>query len=113
MKLVIAYIRPECLNAVKQELANRQIHNISVMNALGSGRQMVGADTYRGVLMEVNLLKKIRLEIGVNDAFVEPAVAAISHAAKTGNTGDGVIFVLECAGAVRIRTLENGPAAMG
>ncbi len=113
MKLVIAYIRPECLNAVKQELANRKIHNISVMNALGSGRQKVGADTYRGVLMEVNLIKKVRLEIGVNDDFVEPTVAAISHAAKTGKEGDGIIFVMECAGAIRIRTLENGPAAMG
>jgi len=113
MKLVIAYIRPECLNAVKQELAKRKIGNISAVNALGSGRQKGGFDTYRGVMMEVNLLKRVRLEIGVNDDFVEPAVAAISVGAKTGKEGDGVIFVLECAGAIRIRTLENGPAAMG
>ncbi len=113
MKLVIAYIRPERLNAVKQELANRDIRNISVSNALGSGRQRGGFDTYRGVLMEVSMHKKVRLEIGVNDDFVEPTVAAISAGGKTGAEGDGVIFILECAGAIRIRTLENGPAAMG
>lgn len=113
MKLVIAYIRPECLNAVKQELTNRHIHNISVMSILGSTRQKRGVDSYRGRRMDVNLLKKVRIEIGVNDDIVEPAVAAISMGAKTGKEGDGVIFVLECAGAIRIRTLENGPAALG
>ncbi len=113
MKLVIAYIRPECLNAVKQELYAKKIYNMSVTNVLGSGRQKGFTETYRGVVMEVNLLKKMRLEIGVNDDYAEQAIEAINAGARTGKEGDGVIFVLECAAAVRIRTQETGPAAMG
>lgn len=113
MKLVVAYIRPECLNAVKQELFAKKICNMSVTNVLGSGRQKGFTETYRGVVMEVNLLKKLRLEIGVNDDYAEQAVEAINAGARTGKEGDGVIFVLECAAAIRIRTQETGPAAMG
>lgn len=113
MKLVIAYIRPECLNAVKQELYSRKIYNLSVTNILGSGRQKGFTEMYRGVVLEVNLLKKIRLEIGINDDFVEQAVEGITAGARTGKEGDGVIFVQECTAAIRIRTQETGPAAMG
>ncbi|MBT8762611.1 P-II family nitrogen regulator [Desulfohalobiaceae bacterium Ax17] len=113
MKLIIAYIRPEKLNSVKQELYAAKIFNMSVTNVLGSGRQKGFTETYRGVVVEVNLLKKIRLEIGVNDDFVQPAIEAIKKGAQTGKEGDGVIFVLEIADAMRIRTEEKGPAAMG
>ena len=113
MKLIIAYIRPERLNAVKQELYAAKIFNMSVTNVLGSGRQKGFTETYRGVVVEVNLLKKVRLEIGVNDDFVQPAIDAIKKGAQTGKEGDGVIFVLEIAYAMRIRTEEKGPAAMG
>jgi nitrogen regulatory protein P-II 1 len=113
MKLIIAYIRPECLNSVKQALYAKQIYNMSVTNVLGSGRQKGFTETYRGVIMEVNLLKKIRLEIGLNDEFAEAAMEAIKTGAQTGNEGDGVIFMLDIAEAMRIRTEETGPTSMG
>ena len=113
MKLIIAYIRPECLNSVKQALYAQKIYNMSVTNVLGSGRQKGFTETYRGVIMEVNLLKKIRLEIGLNDEFAEPAMEAIKTGAQTGNEGDGVIFMLDIAEAIRIRTEETGPKSMG
>jgi len=113
MKMIIAYIRPEKLNSVKQELYASKIYNLSVTNVLGSGRQKGFTETYRGVAVEVNLLKKVRLEIGVNEEFVQPALEAIKKGAQTGNEGDGVVFVLEVAQAMRIRTEETGQAAMG
>jgi len=113
MKLVIAYIRPEKLNDVKEKLYAAKIYNMSVTNVLGSGRQKGFTETYRGVLKEVNLLKKVRLEIGVNENFVQPCLKAIQEGAYTGKEGDGVIFVLEIAEALRIRTEETGPQAMG
>ena len=113
MKMVTAFIRPECLNAVKTELYAREIFNLSVTNVLGSGRQKGFTETYRGVIMEVNLLKKVRLEIAVNDSFEEPAVQAIMKGAYTGREGDGVIFVQDILRAHRIRTKEEGREAIG
>lgn len=113
MKLIIAYIKPERLNDVKQALYEAQIHNMSVTNIVGSGRQRGYSETYRGVEIEVNLLKKVRLEIGVNDDFVQPAIDAITRGARTGQIGDGVLFVLPVEQALRIRTGELGPPAMG
>jgi len=113
MKLVIAYIRPERLNAVKQALYEKKIYNMSVTNSLGSGRQKGFTETYRGVVMEVNLLKKVRLEIGLNDDFLDAALTAIKQGAQTGAEGDGVIFVQDLVQAIRIRTEEEGPTAMG
>jgi nitrogen regulatory protein P-II 1 len=86
---------------------------MSVTNSLGSGRQKGFTETYRGVVMEVNLLKKIRLEIGLNDDFLEPALEAIKKGAQTGAEGDGVVFVQDLEQAIRIRTEEEGPVAMG
>ena len=108
MKLIIAYIRPEMLNAVKQALYAKEIYSLSVTNVLGSGRQKGFTETYRGVQMEVNLLKKVRLEIAVNDSFEPLAIEAIKASGQTGNEGDGVIFVVELAKAMRIRTGEDG-----
>lgn len=108
MKLVIAYIRPERLNAVKQELYAKEIFSLSVSNVLGSGRQKGFTETYRGVVMEVNLLKKVRVEVAVNDSFLDPCLDGIKKGGQTGNEGDGVIFVLDLGQALRIRTGEEG-----
>lgn len=113
MKLIIAYIKPEKLNDVKQALYDAEVYNMSVTNIVGSGRQRGFSETYRGVEQEVNLIKKVRLEIGVNDEFVEPALKALNDGARTGEIGDGVIFVLPIEQAMRIRTGESGSPAMG
>jgi nitrogen regulatory protein P-II 1 len=113
MKLVIAYVQPDKLNAVKQSLYESGITKMSVTNVLGCGQQGGYHESYRGVDIEVNLLKKIRLEIAVNDDFVKPTVDAIIKGAKTGKIGDGKIFVLELPQCIRIRTGEIGEAAIG
>ncbi|MFH1034968.1 MAG: P-II family nitrogen regulator [Pseudomonadota bacterium] len=113
MKLIIAYVKPERLNDVKQALYEAKIYNMSATNIVGSGRQKGFSETYRGVQMEVNLIKKVRLEIGVNDEFVDPAIEAITKGARTGQIGDGVLFVLPVERALRIRTGESDGPAMG
>ena len=113
MKLIIAYIQPERLNAVKQALYEREIYKVSVTNALGCGQQKGYHESYRGVDIEVNLLKKIRLEVAVNESFVEPTVEAIVKGARTNTIGDGKIFILELAECIRIRTGERGSEAIG
>ncbi|MCK9286112.1 MAG: P-II family nitrogen regulator [Sphaerochaetaceae bacterium] len=113
MKLIVAYIQPEKLNDVKQELYRREIFKISVSNSLGCGQQKGYKKVYRGVDIEVNLLKKVRIEIAVNDAFVEPTIEAILDGAQTSVIGDGKIFVLPIEQCIRIRNRENGPQAIG
>ncbi len=113
MKLVIAYIRPEKLADVKKALYEAGIYAMSVTNVLGCGRQKGYTETYRGVIQEVNLLKKLRIEMGLNDENVPKALEAIAAGARTGAMGDGVIFVVPVAEALRIRTMETGPPAMG
>lgn len=113
MKLIIAYIQPERLNAVKQALYEKEVYKISVTNALGCGRQKGYHESYRGTDIEVNLLKKVRLEIAVNDNFVEPAIDALIQGARTGKIGDGKIFILDLLECIRIRTGETGSAAIG
>jgi len=113
LKLIIAYIQPERLNAVKQALYEKEVYKISVTNALGCGRQKGYHESYRGTDIEVNLLKKVRLEIAVNDNFVEPAIDALIQGARTGKIGDGKIFILDLLECIRIRTGETGSAAIG
>ena len=113
MKLIIAYIKPERLNAVKQELYKRNVFKMSVSNALGCGQQKGDVEAYRGAMAEVNLLKKVRLAIGVNDDFVETTLEGIIAGARTGRIGDGKIFVLPMEDCIRIRTGEHGPDAIG
>ncbi len=113
MKLIIAYIQPEKLSDVKQELYRAEVFKMSVTNALGCGQQKGYTESYRGVEMEVNLLKKVRLEIAVNEDFVRPTVEAIIAGAKTGQIGDGKIFVLDLHQCIRIRTGETGSGAIG
>lgn len=113
MKLITAYIRPEKLNDVKQTLYAKKIYKISITNALGCGQQQGYQELYRGSGREVNLLKKLRLEIAVNDAFVQPTIEAIITGATTGQIGDGKIFVMDLADCIRIRTREAGEEAIG
>ena len=113
MKLIVAYIQPERLNDVKRELYAAEVHKMSVTNALGCGQQRGYTEHYRGVDMEVNLLKKVRLDIAVNEDFVKPTVDAIIKGARTGQIGDGKIFILQLADCIRIRTGETGAEAIG
>ncbi|MCH7959536.1 MAG: P-II family nitrogen regulator [Candidatus Hydrogenedentes bacterium] len=113
MKLLIAYIQPEKLNDVKQALYEAEITKMSVTNALGCGAQGGFHESYRGADIEVNLLKKVRLEIAVNNDYVTATIDAIIKGAKTGNIGDGKIFVIELADCIRIRTNEVGELAVG
>ena len=113
MKLIVAYIQPEKLTAVKQSLYEAEVFKISVTNALGCGQQRGYHESYRGVDIEVNLLKKVRLEIAVNADFVKPTVDAIIKAARTGEIGDGKIFITNLDECIRIRTGETGPEAIG
>lgn len=113
MKLIIAIIQPHKLEDVLLELDKREIHLKTVSNALGCGRQKGRTEVYRGRKETGNLLKKVRLEIAVNEDFVEPTISAIMKGAKTGNIGDGKIFVVDLAECVRIRTGEKGKLAIG
>ena len=113
MKLIIAIIQPNRLEEVKEELYKAQVNLITVSEVLGHGRQMGVTEIYRGAKETGNLLRKIRLEIAVNDNFVEPTIKAIVKGAKTQETGDGKIFVLDLKECVRIRTEERGSVAIG
>jgi len=113
MRLVIAYIQPERLTAVKQALYETEVFKMSVTNALGCGEQKGYHETYRGVDIEVNLLKKVRIEIAVNEDFVDRTVKAIVKGARTGTIGDGKILIVALEDCIRIRTGETGRDAIG
>ncbi len=113
MKLIIAYIQPYKLNDVKKALYKAEVFKMSVTNSLGCGAQKGNTESYRGVTFEVNLLKKIRIEIAVNEDFVQKSIDAIIEGAQTGNIGDGKIFVLDLPECIRIRTQETGSMAIG
>lgn len=113
MKLITAYIKPEKLGAVKMALYKNKIFKMSVTNALGCGQQKGYNESYRGVDLEVNLLKKIRVEIAVNKEFVKSTIYAITNGAKTDSIGDGKIFVTDLEQCIRIRTGETGADAIG
>ncbi len=113
MKLIVAYIQPHKLNDVKGSLYKNDIYKMSVTNSLGCGQQKGYSESYRGVEIEVNLLKKVRLEIAVNDEFVQPTIDAIVAGARSGEIGDGKIFVVPLERVVRIRSGEEGRDAIG
>jgi len=113
MKLIIAMIQPHKLPDVKKALYEAGICKMTVTNALGCGQQKGYTETYRGVIHDINLLKKIKLEIAVNEDFVVPTVNSIIKGAKTGNIGDGKIFILNLPECIRIRTGERGNSAIG
>ncbi|OHD10633.1 MAG: transcriptional regulator [Spirochaetes bacterium GWD1_27_9] len=113
MKLIIAIIQPHRLEEVKDELYHAGINLITVSEVLGHGRQKGVTEYYRGTKESGNLLRKIRLEIAVNEEFVEPTIKALIKGAKTGEVGDGKIFVYDLNECIRIRTEERGPNAIG
>ncbi len=113
MKLITAVIQPHKLTDVKDSLKKAGVTKMTVSNALGAGQQRGYDESYRGVVHEVNLLKKTVIEIGVNEEFVEPTINAIIDGARSGNIGDGKIFVTELKDVIRIRTGERGKEAIG
>lgn len=113
MKLIVAYIQPHKLESVKKALYKADVHKMSVTNSLGCGQQAGYEESYRGVKFEVNLLKKIRLEIAINDDFLDKTITTIIESARTGEIGDGKIFVMDLVDCVQIRTGEQGSAAIG
>jgi len=113
MKLIIAIIQPHRLEEVKKALYAADVNLITVSEVLGHGRQIGVDEFYRGVKETGNLLRKIRLEIAVNENFVEPTIQAIIKGAKTGRIGDAKIFVLDLPRCIRIRTGEEGSEAIG
>jgi nitrogen regulatory protein P-II 1 len=113
MKLIIAMIQPHKLPDVKKALYDAEVFKMTVSNVLGCGQQKGYTETYRGVIHEVNLLKKVRLEIAVNEDFVQPTIEAIIKGARTGKIGDGKIFVLDLPECIRIRTGQTGSTAIG
>ena len=113
MKLVTAYIQPQRLNTVKQALYQKDIRKMSVTNALGCGQQGGYHESYRGTDNEVNLLKKVRIDVAVNEEYVEATVDTIIGAARSGKIGDGKIFVTSLDDCIRIRTGERGKEAIG
>ncbi len=113
MKLIIAVIQPDKLTDVKEALMAAQVGKMTALNVIGCGQQMGYQETYRGVPTEVNLLKKVELQIAVNEDYVQTTIDAIIKGARTGKIGDGKIFVLDLANCIRIRTGESGPEAIG
>jgi nitrogen regulatory protein P-II 2 len=116
MKLIVAIIRPERLEAVQVALNERDVYLMTVTDVRGCGRQRGYTEVYRGTEVQVRLLPKLKLEIAVNDAFVEATIEAIVKAARmppTGQIGDGKIFVLPLDDCIRIRTGERGTQAIG
>jgi nitrogen regulatory protein P-II 2 len=113
MKLIIAIIQPYRLEQVKEQLYNAEVNLMTVSEVLGHGRQKGVTEVYRGFKETGNLIRKIRLEIAVNDNFVEPTIQAITKGAQTGQTGDGKIFILPLEECYRIRTGERGNEAIG
>lgn len=113
MKYVIAVIQPDRLDEVLERLTEAQIHLVTVSNALGRGRQKGISEVYRSHKETGSLLKKVKLEIAVNDEFVRPAIDAIVGGAQSGQIGDGKIFVVDLAECIRISSGETGSVAIG
>ena len=112
MKLVVAIVRPERLPNVLQALFRAEVRGLTISRVQGHGGETERVETYRGTTVKVELRDKVRFEIGVSDHFVEPTVNAIIEGARTGEVGDGKIFVLPIDRAVRIRTGETDEAAV-
>ena len=115
MKLIIAIIQPNKLEDVKAALTDVEVFRLTVMDCQGFGRQKGQTEVYRGHEFTVNLLRKVQLQIAVNEEFVEPTVEAIMKAGRTGEKGgigDGKIFVVPMDDCIRIRTGERGPDAI-
>jgi nitrogen regulatory protein P-II 1 len=112
MKLVVAVVRQERLNDVLEQLFNAKVAGLTISRVLGHGGETERVETYRGTTVKMELTEKVRLEIGVSDHFVEPTVQAIIKGARTGDVGDGKIFVMPVERVIRIRTGEEDRAAV-
>jgi nitrogen regulatory protein P-II 1 len=113
MKMIVAVVQPERLTEVKNALYEAGVGKMTVSSVIGCGQQHGYTEAYRGAEIEVNLLKKVRFEIAVNDNFVEPTINAIIKGARSGNIGDGKIFVFPMEECIRVRTGERGKEAIG
>jgi nitrogen regulatory protein P-II 1 len=113
VKYVVAVIQPDRLDEVLQRLTDKEIHLVTVSSVMGRGRQKGVAEVYRSHKEAGSLLRKVRLEIAVNEAFVQSTIDAITGGARTGQIGDGKIFILDLAQCIRIRTGETGGEAIG
>jgi len=113
MKYIVAVIQPDRLDEVLTKLTEKEVHLVTVSNVVGRGRQKGIAEVYRSHKEAGSLLKKMKLEIAINDAFVKPAVDAILAGARTGQVGDGKIFVLDMPECIRISSGEIGGEAIG
>jgi nitrogen regulatory protein P-II 1 len=112
MKLVVAIVRPEKLRDVLEALFRAEVRGLTISRVQGHGGETERVENYRGTTVKMELSEKVRLEIGVSDHFVEPTVAAILGSARTGEVGDGKIFVLPVEKVYRIRTAEEDQAAV-
>ncbi len=113
MHMIIAYIRPEKLSDVKKALIKNEVFKVSITNALGAGDEQVYHERYRGADVEIDLLKRVRIEIAVNESFLKRTIEAILEGGRTGEEGDGKIFVLPLEQCYQIRTGKTGPHAIG
>lgn len=112
MKLVVAVLRPEKLNDVLEALFRAEVRGLTITPVQGHGGETEQVETYRGTTVKMELSEKVRLDIGVSDHFVEPTVKAILESARTGDVGDGKVFVLPLEKVYRIRTGEEDRAAV-
>jgi nitrogen regulatory protein P-II 2 len=113
MKYVIAIINPHRIEEVKDELEKEEVHLMTVSDVIGCGRQKGVTEVYRGIKEVGNLLRKVKLEIAVNDEFLQRTIDAITRGAKEEKLGDGKIFIFDLKDCVRIRTGERGTEAIG
>ena len=112
MKLVVGIVRPEKANDVLEALFRAEVRGVSISRIEGHGGELDQVETYRGTTVKMGMSDKVRFEIGVSDPFVEPTIEAIREGARTGEVGDGKIFVLPVERVVRIRTGEADDAAV-
>ncbi len=112
MKLIVAVVRPDKLNDVLEALYRAEVRGLTVSRVMGHGGETEQVENYRGTTVKMGLQEKMRLEIGVSEPFVEPTVRAILAAARTGDVGDGKVFVLDVEQVHRIRTGERDEAAV-
>lgn len=112
MKLITAIVRPEQLNRVLEALFHSEVRGLTISRAQGHGGETEQVETYRGTTVKMELVDKVRLEIGVSDPFVDLTVQAILDAAHTGEVGDGKVFVIPVEKVYRIRTREEDVAAV-
>ena len=112
MKLIVAVIRPERLSDVLEALFHAEVRGLTISRVQGHGGEIEHVENYRGTTVKMALSEKVRLEIGVSDGFVDTTVNAITEAARTGEVGDGKIFVMPVESVIRIRTSERDTDAV-